>query len=210
MTNKPKTFLGIFFSGLFNENPLIRLMLGVCPALAITTAALNGWGMGIITTAVLIASNLFVSLLRHGIPEKAKAPVYLLIIAGFVTVAKMLVQAFWPGMEAALGIFLPLIAINCMLLGRAQHFASKNGPVASVVDGLGMGLGFTLVLVLVGSIREIMGSGTWFGMAIGGSLPVMSIFTMAPGGFFVFGLVVALGRKLGQNHKLPKTSKGGA
>ena len=155
-----------FTKGIIKENPVLRLVLGCCATLAVTTAASNAIGMGAATTFVLVCSNIAISALRKIIPDKVRLPAYITVIATFVTVLQMLVKAFVPALDSALGIFLPLIVVNCIILGRAEMFASKNKPLDSALDGLGMGLGFTLTLVLMGSIREILGSGTWFGMTV--------------------------------------------
>ena len=186
MKNK---YLGYFTNGLIKENPTLRLVLGTCPTLAVTTAAVNGIGMGLSATVVLICSNLAISLLRNIIPDKVRIPAFITIIAGFVSVVQMLVKAFLPAIDKALGIYLPLIVVNCIILARAEMFASKNPPLASVLDGAGMGIGFTAVLTLMGAIRELLGAGSLF------SFPVTSrfispiiIFILPPGGFFVFGI----------------------
>lgn len=185
--------LAVLTNGIIKENPVLVLLIGTCPTLAVTTLAVNGLGMGIAATIVLIGSNFAISLLRNIIPDKVRIPCYIVIIAGFVTVVQFLVQAYAPSIDKALGIFLPLIVVNCIILGRAEMFANKNSVIDSVLDGIGMGLGFTLTLVLMGSIRELIGSGTIFGVAItSGIISPMSIFMLAPGGFFVFGCLVAL------------------
>ena len=159
--------------------------------------AANGLGMGIAATVVLIGSNLVISLLRNFIPKQVRIPAYITVIAGFVTMVQLIVKAFAPDLDKALGIFLPLIVVNCIILGRAEMFASKHGPLDSVLDGLGMGVGFTVVLVIMGSIREIIGSGTWFGIALTADLITpMGIMKLAPGGFFLFGCLMALANKI--------------
>ena len=183
--------------GIIRENPVLVLVLGTCPTLATTTSASNAIGMGAAATAVLVCSNLAISLLRKIIPDKVRIPCYIVLIAAFVSVVQLLVKAFFPALDASLGIYLPLIVVNCIILGRAEMFASKNGPFDSVLDGIGMGIGFTLTLIVMSSIREILGSGSWMGMEI----PVISsnnisIMTMAPGGFFVFGCLIALVNKI--------------
>ena len=188
MAKKQKSLWEIFSAGFIKENPVLRLVIGTCPTLAVTTLAFNGLGMGLAATAVLICSNALISLLRNIIPDKIHIPVYITIIAGFVSILQMLVKAFVPALDSALGIFLPLIVVNCIILGRAESFAGKNGVVASIVDGIGMGLGFTIALICMGSIREIIGAGTWFGIQIiPTSIDPMLIFILAPGGFFIFG-----------------------
>ena len=189
--------LKLVTKGLLKENPVLRLVLGTCPTLAVTTMASNGVGMGLAATFVLICSNIAISSLRKVIPDKVRIPAYITVIAGFVTVVQMLVKAFAPALDSALGVFLPLITVNCIILGRAEAFASKNSVVDSALDGLGMGLGFTLTLTLMGSIRELLGAGTIFGIAVTKNLfPPMSIMTSAPGGFFVFGCLMAAAVKL--------------
>lgn len=184
-------------NGLLKENPVLRLVLGTCPTMAVTTLAVNGLGMGIAATVVLIGSNLVISLLRNFIPKQVRIPAYITVIAGFVTMVQLIVKAFAPDLDKALGIFLPLIVVNCIILGRAEMFASKHGPLDSVLDGLGMGVGFTVVLVIMGSIREIIGSGTWFGIALTADLITpMGIMKLAPGGFFLFGCLMALANKI--------------
>lgn len=186
--------------GLIAENPVLRLCLGTCPTLAVTTSVFNGLGMGLAATLVLICSNIVISLLRKVIPDKVRIPAYIIIIAGFVTIVQMLVQAYLPAVNDALGIFLPLIVVNCIILGRAEAFASKNPVLLSAADGLGMGIGFTLALTLMGGIRELLGAGTLLGIPL--IQEPMLIFIMAPGGFFVFGLLIAaanaLAKKMGK------------
>lgn len=186
-----------FSKGIIRENPVLRLVLGTCPTLAVTTSAFNGLGMGLAATIVLLGSNIAISLLRKIIPDKVRIPAFITIIAAFVTIVQMLTQAFLPSINESLGIFLPLIVVNCIILGRAEMFASKNGVLPSVFDALGMGVGFTLALLLMGSIREIIGAGTIFGITLTANLiEPMLVMTMAPGGFFVFGILVACANKL--------------
>ncbi|MBD5092720.1 MAG: electron transport complex subunit E [Subdoligranulum sp.] len=185
--------LKVFSNGLLKENPSLRLVLGTCPTLAVTTLAVNGLGMGLAATFVLVCSNIAISALRKVIPDKVRLPAYITVIATFVTVLQMLVKAFVPALDSALGIFLPLIVVNCIILGRAEMFASKHGIVLSALDGLGMGLGFTGTLVVMGSIRELLGAGTLFGVQImPEAVDPMTFFIMPPGGFFVFGVLMAL------------------
>ena len=206
--------LKILTNGIIKENPVLVLLLGTCPTLATTSMAINGLGMGVAATVVLMCSNLAISLLKKIIPDKVRIPCYIVVIAGFVTVVQFLVKAFAQDLDKALGIFLPLIVVNCIILGRAEMFASKNGPVDSVLDGLGMGLGFTLALTLIGSVREILGAGTWmsgtpFMVDLTGILSTpMSIFTRAPGGFFVFGCMIALINKLTKGKAIKKKEFG--
>lgn len=189
--------LKILTKGLIKENPVLVLVLGTCPTLAISTQASNAIGMGAAATVVLLCSNIAIAALRKVIPDKVRIPCYIVLIAGFVTIVQMIVKAFSPALNDSLGIYLPLIVVNCIILGRAEMFASKNTVVDSALDGLGMGLGFTLALLAMATIREIFGSGTWFGMEI----PFLvdhniSILTLAPGGFFVFGCLIALVNKI--------------
>lgn len=194
---KKNNKLKLLTNGLLKENPVLRLVLGTCPTLAVTTLAFNGLGMGIAATFVLVCSNVAISALRKVIPDKVRIPAYITIIAGFVTIVQMLVKAFVPALDAALGIFLPLIVVNCIILGRAEMFASKNPVLDSALDGLGMGIGFTLTLTIMGAVRELLGAGTIFGFALTRDLiPPMGIFISPPGGFFVFGCLMALAVKL--------------
>ena len=194
----------ILTNGFINENPVLRLVLGTCPTLAVTTMAANGIGMGLAATFVLICANVVISALRNVIPGQVRIPCYITVIAGFVTLVQMIVKAFIPSLDASLGVFLPLIVVNCIILGRAEMFASKNGIFDSALDGLGMGIGFTITLTIMGSIREILGSGTWMS-GLDGIIPFLpegfaikvlpiepfTIMTSAPGGFFVFGVLMA-------------------
>lgn len=200
MAKKEKSLGEVFTAGFVKENPVLRLVLGTCPTLAVTTMAFNGLGMGAAATVVLVGSNLVISLLRKVIPDKVRIPAFITIIAGFVTIVQMFVKAFAPGLDEALGIYLPLIVVNCIILGRAESFASKNKPLPAVLDGLGMGIGFTIALILMGGIREIIGNGTFFGLVLnsGSIVPPMLIFILPPGGFFVFGMLVALANKLAE------------
>ena len=186
-----------FSKGIIRENPVLRLVLGTCPTLAVTTSAFNGLGMGLAATVVLLGSNIAISLLRKIIPDKVRIPAFITIIAAFVTIVQMLTQAFLPSINESLGIFLPLIVVNCIILGRAEMFASKNGVLPSIFDARGMGVGFTLALLLMGSIRELIGAGTIFGITLtANAIEPMLVMTMAPGGFFVFGILVACANKL--------------
>ena len=188
MKNK---YLGYFTNGIIKENPTLRLVLGTCPTLAVTTAAINGIGMGLSATLVLVCSNLAISLLRNIIPDKVRIPAFITIIAGFVSVVQMLVKAFLPEIDKSLGIYLPLIVVNCIILARAEMFASKNSVLPSILDGLGMGVGFTAVLTLMGAIRELLGAGSLFSLPLTSRfISPMIIFLLPPGGFFVFGMLV--------------------
>ena len=183
--------------GLIKENPVLRLVLGTCPTLAVTTMAVNGLGMGVAATFVLICSNIVISALRKVIPDKVRIPAFITVIAGFVTVVQMIVKAFLPALDTALGVFLPLIVVNCIILGRAEAFASKNNVIDSALDGLGMGIGFTLTLTIMGAIREFLGSGAVFGIAVPGMDKfALSVMTSAPGGFLIFGVLMAAAVKL--------------
>ncbi len=188
-----KEKLKVFSNGLLKENPSLRLVLGTCPTLAVTTLAVNGLGMGLAATFVLVCSNIAISALRKIIPDKVRLPAYITVIATFVTVLQMLVKAFVPALDSALVIFLPLIVVNCIILGRAEMFASKNSIGLSALDGLGMGLGFTGTLVVMGSVREVLGAGTLFGVQVmPAAVDPMTVFITPPGGFFVFGCLMAL------------------
>ena len=184
-------FLKIFKEGAIENNPTFVQLLGMCPTLAVTTSAINGLGMGLSAMAVLVFSNLVISLLRKIIPQKIRIASYIVIIAGFVTIIDLLLQAYLPELSKALGAFIPLIVVNCIILARAESFASKNGPVASMADGLGIGAGFTVALVIIASVREFLGNGTIFGLTILGSwyLPV-TMAVLAPGAFIIFGLLL--------------------
>lgn len=191
MDKKPSK-LSILTKGIIKENPVLVLLLGTCPTLATTSSAINGIGMGVSAMAVLICSNIVISILRNIIPDKVRIPCYIVVIAGFVTVVQLLLQAFVPSLYASLGLFIPLIVVNCIILGRAEMFASKNNPFDSALDGIGMGIGFTLALGIMGLIREFFGSGTLFGQEVLTNIvPGMGIFNLAPGGFFVFGVLIA-------------------
>lgn len=182
-----------FLKGIIKENPVLCLVLGTCPTLAVTTSATNAVGMGIAATIVLTFSNATISCLRHIIPHKVRIPAYITIIAAFVTVVQMLVKAYAPSLNNSLGIYLPLIVVNCIILGRAEMFASKNPILASILDGLGMGIGFTLALFCMGIIREFFGAGTIFNISITSHLfDPITVFILAPGGFFVFGILIAI------------------
>ena len=198
-----------FLKGIIKENPVLVLVLGTCPTLAVTTQASNAIGMGLAATFVLLCSNIAISALRNIIPDKVRIPCYIVLIAGFVTIVELVMEAYAYELYEALGIFLSLIVVNCIILGRAEMYASKHGVVDSAIDALGMGVGFTLTLLVMASIREILGNGTWFGMEI----PVLvdnkiSIMTMAPGGFFVFGCLIALVNKVTKGKAIKKKEFG--
>lgn len=207
--NRP-SLRGVFVNGILNENPTFRLVLGTCPTIAVTTSAMNGLGMGLAATFVLIGSNVVISALRKVIPDKVRIPCFVLVICTFVTIVQMLLQAFVPSLYASLGLFIPLIVVNCIILARAEAFASKNGVVASAVDGLGMGLGFTLAMLLMGSIRELIGSGTIFGAAVfGASFEPMLLFVLAPGGFIAYGLLLGIINAVSAKIAARKEKEGG-
>ena len=187
--------LKIVLNGLLKENPSLVLVLGTCPTIAMSTSVTNGVGMGLAATFVLMGSNAVISLLPKAIPDKVRIPCYIVVISCFVTIVQMLCQAYFPDIYEALGIFLPLIVVNCIILGRAEMFANKNTVLDSLLDGVGMGLGFTLALFSMGTIREVLGSGSWAGIEFGIDNPV-GIMTLAPGGFFVFACMIALVNKL--------------
>lgn len=195
-----------FSKGLLVENPVFRLALGTCPTLATTGSMQAALGMGIAATLVLVCSNIAISALRKLIPDKVRIPAYIVLIAGFVTIVQMLVKAYQPALDAQLGIYLPLIVVNCIILGRAEAFAGKNPILASAFDGLGMGIGFTAALFSMGMFREVLGSGSFFGMAFlpeGGSLAPIGILALPAGGFFSFGLLMAVANKLSDMNGLP-------
>lgn len=207
--NRP-SLRGVFVNGILNENPTFRLVLGTCPTIAVTTSAMNGLGMGLAATFVLIGSNVVISALRKVIPDKVRIPCFVLVICTFVTIVQMLLHAFVPSLYASLGLFIPLIVVNCIILARAEAFASKNGVVASAVDGLGMGLGFTLAMLLMGSIRELVGSGTIFGAAVfGASFEPMLLFVLAPGGFIAYGLLLGIINAVSAKIAARKEKEGG-
>ena len=191
--------------GLITQNPVLVQLLGMCSTLAITTTISNGIGMGLSVTIILTLSNIFISLLRKFIPEQVRIACYIVVIAGFVTMVDLLLQAFFPDIAESLGVFIPLIVVNCIILGRAEMFANKNNPLDSALDAIGMGVGYTLAMLAMASIREIFGAGTWFGIAI----PVLSennisIMTMAPGGFAIFGILIAIINKASNGKAIKK------
>ena len=196
-------------NGIVKENPVLVLVLGACPALAVSTQASNAVGMGIAATAVLLGSNVFISLLRNIIPDKVRIPCFIVLIAGFVTLAEMVIEAYAYPLYQSLGIFLPLIVVNCIILGRAEMFAKKNKVLDSALDAIGMGLGFTLALLVIATIREVFGSGTWFGLELPWLIDNnISVMTMAPGGFVVFGLLIALVNKVSKGRAIKKKDFG--
>lgn len=198
-----KGFLAALKNGILTENPVLRLVLGTCPTLATSTSVESALGMGVAATIVLICSNAVISMLRKVIPDKVRIPAYITVIAGFVSVVQLLVKAFVPALDESLGLFLPLIVVNCIILGRAEMFASKNKVIPSIIDGLTMGIGFTAALFCMGAIREVLGNGSFLGM----SIPVLSespilIFILPAGGFFVFGMLIALANKISRKKGL--------
>lgn len=184
-----------FSKGFFKENAVFVLLLGLCPTLGVTTSALNGLGMGLATTFVLVMSNIVVSIIKRFIPDKVRIPSYIVIIASFVTMVELVMQAFLPDLFAALGIFIPLIVVNCLVLGRAEAFASRNNVITAAIDGMGMGLGFSMALTILGAVREILGSGSIFGWKF---LPGdgMIVFVLAPGAFFALGYLIVIVNKI--------------
>ena len=207
--SKENSSLSTLTKGILKENPVLVLVLGTCPTLATTTSVINALGMGVAATIVLICSNVIISLLRKVIPNSVRIPCYIVVIAGFVSLVQMLVQAFVPDLYSALGVYLPLIVVNCIILGRAEMFASKNSVGASALDGIGMGLGFIVALLLMATVREVFGAGSFAGITI----PVLSqfripILTQAPGGFFVFGAMMALVFKVTHGHAPVKKELG--
>lgn len=190
------------YNGIIKENPTFVLILGMCPTLAVTTSAINGAGMGLSTTVVLIMSNLMISLLRNVIPDKVRMPAYIVIVASFVTIVQLLIQGFLPSLNDSLGVYIPLIVVNCIILGRAESYASKNPVIPSIFDGIGMGLGFTLAITILGAFRELIGAGTFFGLTVYTEefLPPVSIMVLAPGAFFVLAMLIAVRNRL-INHK---------
>jgi electron transport complex protein RnfE len=182
-----------FTKGIIKENPVLVYALGLCPSLAVTTSAENGLGMGIASSFVLIMSNFIISMFKNLVPPKIRIPVFITVIASFVTIVKLVMAAYVPALSESLGIFIPLIVVNCIILGRAEAFASKNGILPSLADGLGMGLGFTLVLIVIGGIREILGSGAFFGMQVmgEGASPAIAMI-LPPGGFLTIGFLIGL------------------
>ncbi len=180
-----------FTKGFIKENPIFVLVLGMCPTLGVTSSAMNGLGMGLATTFVLVMANIVISMVKSFIPEKVRIPSFIVIIAAFVTVVQLMMQAYVPSLYKSLGLFIPLIVVNCIVLGRAEAFASKNGVISSAIDGLSIGLGFSFALVLLGGIREILGSGKIFDIALYSENYVSLIFVLAPGAFIVLGYLIA-------------------
>jgi len=203
------TRLSNLMKGIIKENPVLVLVLGICPALAVSTQASSAIGMGIATTFVLLGSNIAISLFRNIIPDKVRIPCYIVLIAGFVTLVQMILEAYVYSLYQSLGIFLPLIAVNCIIFARAEIYAKRNKVIDSAIDAIGMGAGFTLALFVMASVREILGGGTWFGI----ELPVLvdnniPVLIMAPGGFVVFGILIAVVNKISKNKAVRKKEFG--
>lgn len=188
-----------FSKGFIKENPVFVLVLGMCPTLGVTSSAINGLGMGLATTFVLMMSNIVISLVKNVIPEKVRIPSFIVIIAAFVTIVQLVMQAYVPALYKSLGLFIPLIVVNCIVLGRAEAFASKNNIISSAIDGLGIGLGFSFALVLLGGIREILGSGKLFNITLYSENYVTLLFVLAPGAFIVLGYLIALINRIRKN-----------
>ncbi len=198
------------YNGLVKENPTLILMLGMCPTLAVSTRAMNGIGMGLSTTAVLILSNVVISLLRKVIPDEVRLPAYIVVVASLVTVTELLIEAYLPSLYAALGIYIPLIVVNCIILGRAEAYANKHTPGLSFMDGLGMGLGFTIALTLAGLFREVLGNGTAFGIQVlPASVEPIAIFIQPPGAFLVIAAIIAVQNAIGIKTRQRKLVEGG-
>ena len=203
-----KAYWERIYNGIIKENPAFILMLGMCPTLAVTTSAINGLGMGLSSLVVLAISNVVISLLRKVIPDEVRLPAFIVIVASFVTVVELLMEAYMESLYASLGIYIPLIVVNCIILGRAEAYASKNHPLLSLFDGLGMGLGFTVALVIVGSIRELLGAGSIFGIALPGNFEPIAFFVRAPGAFLVLAIVVAIMNAIGIKNRANKVVEG--
>lgn len=188
--------LKVLWNGIIKENPTFVLLLGMCPTLGTTSSAMNGMSMGLATMAVLIFSNLIISLIKNLVPDMVRIPSFIVVIASLVTILQMVIQAFAPEIDKSLGLFIPLIVVNCIILGRAEAFAAKNGPISSVFDGIGMGLGFTLGLTLLGAVREFLGTGKIFSMTIFPDSYGALVFVLAPGAFIALGYLIAIINKL--------------
>ena len=203
-----KAYWERIYNGIVKENPAFILMLGMCPTLAVTTSAINGLGMGLSSLVVLAISNVVISLLRKVIPDEVRLPAFIVVVASFVTVVELLMEAYMESLYASLGIYIPLIVVNCIILGRAEAYASKNPPLLSLFDGLGMGLGFTIALVIIGSIRELLGAGSIFGIALPGNYEPIAFFVRAPGAFLVLAIVVAIMNAIGIKSRANKVVEG--
>ena len=195
------------YNGIVKENPVFVLMLGMCPTLAVTTSAINGVGMGLSSLVVLAISNLVISLLRNIIPDEVRLPAFIVVVASFVTVVELLMEAYLTDLYSALGIYIPLIVVNCIILGRAEAYASKNPPLPSLFDGIGMGLGFTIGLTVIGAIRELLGNGSIFGISVPGYEP-MAFFVRAPGAFLVLAVLIAIMNAVGIKNRANKMTEG--
>ena len=207
MSSKTK-MSSVFLNGVLTENPTFRLVLGMCPTMAVTTAAITGIGMGLAATFVLIGSNTVISILRKFVPDEVRIPAFVLIICTFVTMVQLLLQAFVPSLYESLGMFIPLIVVNCIILARAEAFASKNGVLASAVDGAGMGIGFTLALTLIAGIRELIGAGTIFGVSVfGGGYEPMLVMILPTGGFLTLGILMGIINALAQRTEKKRIKK---
>ena len=189
-------YINIIKNGIVKDNPTFVLMLGMCPTLATTTSALNGLSMGLATMAVLICTNVVISCIKNLTPDKVRIPVFIVVIAAFVTLLQMVIRAFLPDIDKALGLFIPLIVVNCIILGRAEAFACKNSPVAALFDGIGIGLGFTLALTLLGIVRELLGAGSVFGFTLLPETYNILLFILPPGAFITLGFLIAIVNKL--------------
>lgn len=212
MNNNKPSFKQRFFEGLFDQNPILVQLLGTCPTLATTTSMQNGIGMGLSAAAVLVLSNLLISLLRKFIPKQVRIAAYIVIISGFVTAVELLIKAFLPSLDASLGLFIPLIVVNCIILARAEAYASKNGPVDSMLDGVFMGLGFTFALGVLGGVRELIGAGTVWGINVTGDFSGISFFIQPAGAFITLGVVIATVTAIkthSANHKTKNKAGGG-
>ena len=188
--------LKVLWNGIIKENPTFVLLLGMCPTLGTTSSAINGMSMGLATMAVLVFSNLIISLIKNLVPDMVRIPSFIVVIASLVTILQMIIKAFAPEIDKSLGLFIPLIVVNCVILGRAEAFAAKNGPISSIVDGIGMGLGFTLGLTLLGAVREFLGTGKIFSMTIFPDNYGALVFVLAPGAFIALGYLIAIVNKL--------------
>ena len=193
------SYANIIKNGIIKDNPTFVLMLGMCPTLATTTSAMNGLSMGLATMVVLICTNVVISLLKNLTPDKVRIPVFIVVIAAFVTILQLVIKAFLPDVDKALGLFIPLIVVNCIILGRAEAFAAKNSPVASLFDGIGIGLGFTLALTLLGVVRELLGAGSIFGLTLLPETYNVLLFILPPGAFITLGFLIAIVNKLRSN-----------
>ena len=203
MENEKKlSFFGCIFNGIFTENPILVLMIGMCPTLAVTTSVSNAIGMGLSTTAVLVASNALISLVRKITPDRVRIPIYIVIVASFVTLIEFLIKAYFPALYESLGIYIPLIVVNCIIFGRAEAFAGKNNVINSIGDGIGMGLGFTFGIILISAIRELIGSGSIYGYTFVPENYCAALFVLPPGAFLVLAFLTAIQNKL----RLPSAS----